>query len=352
MSASLRRLPALFAIALLPLVGAPAAHAFPGSWTMSGAFERSTAPSFWGGFNPNDVDRVLVQFDNRAKTLGLTLSYFEAPGRDVITVGLGLGRPDGSCNADALRVAITARDIMRTRTETVLVPYLIPGRTETRWTLANISPGRDWHSAGYDEWRRQWRWIRIVHATTGYRTETRTVTEPDPSTHARVARLERDGIDGSLEESATTLHGSTIHHWRFGSPRLDGLVADCLEIRIPGRARPYVIAPPPPPAPPEPEPAPDPLPAPEIEEPDEADEDETTATVARRSSSRVVLRLHGPTADRVQVRIGRTQRTLRYRRTLAIPRVPPRTQTLRVRTQRNGAWSPWRVVDVRPPARR
>ena len=99
------------AVSLAILAVAPAAQAYPGDWSISGEFERTTTPSFAGGFNPNDVDEFSAAYDNRAKTLAIDLEYFQVPGRDNVYVSFGTGLPDGSCNTGAIDVTIASRDI-------------------------------------------------------------------------------------------------------------------------------------------------------------------------------------------------------------------------------------------------
>jgi len=83
------------AAALGALVAVPAAQAYDGDWRIAGAFERSTSPSLYGGFNPNDVDEVAAVFDSRAKTLRVDLEYFRAPERGNVSVNFGRGQADG-----------------------------------------------------------------------------------------------------------------------------------------------------------------------------------------------------------------------------------------------------------------
>ena len=83
------------AVALASLAGAAGAQAFAGDWTISGEFARSSNPSFYGGFNPNDVDSVSATFDNRAKTVALQLEFYQAPERGAIYVAFGRGQTDG-----------------------------------------------------------------------------------------------------------------------------------------------------------------------------------------------------------------------------------------------------------------
>ncbi len=96
----------LGAVVLASLAAATSAQAYTGDWTVSGEFERTTTPSFSGGFNPNDVDTVTASFDNRAKQVSLHLGFFMAPSRGAIYISLGTGRVDGTCAADTIDIAI------------------------------------------------------------------------------------------------------------------------------------------------------------------------------------------------------------------------------------------------------
>ena len=52
-------------LAVLCLFVSPTrAHAFAGDWSLSGSFERTTTPSFAGGFNPNDLDQLVATYDS------------------------------------------------------------------------------------------------------------------------------------------------------------------------------------------------------------------------------------------------------------------------------------------------
>ncbi|MBJ7333321.1 MAG: YXWGXW repeat-containing protein, partial [Thermoleophilia bacterium] len=201
------------AVSLAVLAVAPAAQAYPGDWSISGEFERTTTPSFAGGFNPNDVDEFSAAYDNRAKTLAIDLDYFQVPGRDNVYISFGTGLPDGSCNTGAIDVTIASRDITSTRTSRVWVP--------AQW----------YNSEGRHYWRDGYWAIR-------------TDTSVDAEHYDRVATLERDGVDGSLEQVARLDSDETEMGWTFGSPLLNGLAADCVEITVPGRRAPFVIAPP------------------------------------------------------------------------------------------------------------
>lgn len=337
-------------------IGAPPARGVTADWSLTGLFERSVAPSFHGGFNPNDIDGATIAYDDRAKVLHVALTFFEPPERGTIDVGLGTGRGDGTCAADAIRISVRSTDIVRTRTEIVRIPYWVPGRTETRWTWTNRPPGWNWHSAGWDGWRGMWKWIRIHHGYTAYREETRTITEVDPLAHARTAALTRSGVDGALEVTQEVANATTAMAWRFGSPRLDGLVADCLEIRIPGRSSPLILAPTPAPAP-EPEPEPEPAPEPEPEPDPAAEAGAAAATAiarasARRAGARVVVRVRGTRADRIQIRAGRATRTLRWRPAVRVAGLPSRARSVRIRIRHAGQWTPWvRLVVRRAPTR-
>ena len=116
-------------LAVLCLFVSPTrAHAFAGDWSLSGSFERTTTPSFAGGFNPNDLDQLVATYDNRAKQFSLQLSFFEVPSRGDLQVAFGTSQQDGSCTADTLQLMITARDLLATREIVEAERYWVAGQ--------------------------------------------------------------------------------------------------------------------------------------------------------------------------------------------------------------------------------
>lgn len=335
----------VLAIALLG--AAPAAQAFDGDWTIAGEFARTTTPSFAGGFNPNDINQVAVTYDNRAKQLSLDLSYFEVPGRDYVAVSLGAGQPDGSCLPDAITINISSRDLMTTHDVTETVPYWVP--QQDRYTWYNTWQGYSWTYAGYDPWRRMYHWIK-----SGYwanRTVTRTVTEPDPNHYERVADLGRSGVDGVLESVASLDLGSTSMHWTFGSPLLDGTTADCVEIRVPGRASPFVLAPPatPPPADPADPGAPADPGSGTDPGADEIDLTDVTVTATRRGT-KIDLRMTGD-AERIGIRVRKSSKTVSFRSAITLRNQPAVVRNVSVRFSDGTDWSDWERVPVQEAGR-
>jgi len=331
---------ALVAAALLAL--APAASAHPGDWALSGAFERTVAPSFQGGFVPDDVDEVDVAFDNRAKTIALALRFFEAPTRGEVLVELGRAPGDGTCVTDAATIRITAADLTLVRTETVTERFWVP--EQHRWTVSSSWPGTGWSYLGWDTWRARHHWLRA-----GYwdaRTVTREVVDVDPSVHERTAVLERDGVAGALTATVRVGHGDVRLAFAFGHPLLDGLAADCLEIRVPGRLAPFTVVPPAAPAP-APEPAPAPAPPTEAGDPDLVDLEDVAVTATRRGAL-IELRLTGD-AERLQVRVRGTARTLGFRPRVVLRGAPQAARWVVVRVGDGVEWSDWRRVPVRQP---
>ena len=323
-------------IATIGLLAVPVgAAAWPGDWTIAGSFARSTAPSFQGGFNPSDVDAVTAAFDNRAKALTLRLAFFEPPARGGIDVDLGRGRPDGSCDASAIGISIDARDRIAETVRQIEVPRWVPAQTAIAWSWSSRYGPYGYTLIGYDAWRMQYQWLRV---TPGYWTrDVQQVAEsgPDPTAHDRVAALVVDGIDGQLDATATVGNADTTMAWTFASPLLTDLQADCLEIRIPGRAAPFVIAPPPA-APP----APDPAPA-----DGEVDLAPPTATAAR-SGGRVVVTLDG-SAERVAIRVRGLSRDVAFRSRITLRGVPTSARSLQVRFSDGDGWSEWLRVPIR-----
>lgn len=320
------------AAALASLIGATGAQAFEGDWTISGEFARSTNPSFYGGFNPNDVDSVAATFDNRAKTVALQLAFFQAPERGSIYVSFGRGQADGTCATSTMDIAINARDIIG------------PAHIEYGYTMTRYTPpsGDGWTyvarvRVGHEYYRYQW---------------SRIVSGLDTANHERVASLTLDGVDGSLTSVSRIANTATEMNWAFAWPLLSNLDANCLEIEVPGRRTPYVIAPPATPAPePAPAPAPDPDPTPTaptaglIAAADDVTLDDITTTATRRGT-RVVLRMTG-SAEQVQVRIRKGSKTLNFANTLAIRNAPADARFVQVRFSDGDDWSSWDRVAIR-----
>ncbi len=310
------------AVSLAVLAVAPAAQAYPGDWSISGEFERTTTPSFAGGFNPNDVDEFSAAYDNRAKTLAIDLEYFQVPGRDNVYVSFGTGLPDGSCNTGAIDITIASRDITTTRTSRVWIP--------AQWFN---NDGRHFWRDGY--------WA------------IRTDTSVDTEHYERFATLERDGVDGSLEQVARLDSDETEMGWTFGSPLLNGLAADCVEITVPGRRAPFVIAPPAAPVTvpaPIPSPTPTPTPIPGAGAPDPLTSDDVALddiiTSATRVGSRIKVTMTGD-ANQVQLRIRKSSKTLAFSNSLSIKNQPTSVRYVYVRFSDGTDWSDWDRIAIR-----
>lgn len=325
-------------VAALALALAPTAAAHPGDWALTGSFERTVAPSFQGGFVPDDVDRVDAVFDNRAKTLALSLRFFQAPTRGEIAVDLGRAPGDGSCATGVATIRITAADLPAVRTETITERFWVP--EQHRWTVSSAWPGPGWSYLGWDAWRGRHRWLRA-----GYwdaRTFTREVADVDPSAHERTAVLEREGVAGALTAAIRVGHGDAAMAWTFGHPLLDGLAADCLEIRVAGRLAPFAVVPAPAPAP-----APEPAPAPPSagDDPDLVDLEEVAVTAVRRAGL-VELRLTGD-AERVQIRARGASRSMAFRPRIVLRGTAATARWVAVRVGDGADWSDWLRVPVR-----
>ncbi len=351
MSTPLRLRGALIgAAALASLALAPAVHAYEGDWTITGSFERTTSPSFAGGFNPNDIDEVTAGYDNRAKVASLRLRFFEAPSRGTIYAALGTGLPNGTCDIGALDIAIQARDVTRTRQVTETETYWVD-ELEYRYTWSRyVAPdGEGWTYVGREYTRSSWqyKWMRTGHEET--RTITRTITEVDPTQHERVGTLERDAVDGELVDVERVANGATEMTWSWGHPLLNGVAADCIEIQVPGRRAPFVIAPPADPAPaPEPAPAPtDPAPEDPIAAADEVTLDDIAVSATRLSGGRIALVLAGGDAERVQIRVKRSSKTLAFRSRIVLRNQAAGVRYVVVRFTDGADWSDWERVAVR-----
>lgn len=319
------------AAVLASLAGAAGAQAFEGDWTLSGQFARDTSPSFYGGFNPNDVDSVSATFDNRAKTVALQLNFFQAPERGTIYVGFGTGQADGTCSTGTMDIAIAARDIVG------------PSHLENAFTTSRYTPpaGDGWTYMGrtefHDHYRYQW---------------TRIVSGLDTANHERIGTLTLDGVNGALTSVTRVANTATEMNWSFGWPLLTNIQANCLEIEVPGHRTPYVIAPPA--VTPTPAPTPDPTPAPPVDPTPTASisgaDDEVTlddiSTTATRRGSRVILRMDG-SADQVQVRIRKASKTLAFASTVAVRNAPADARFVQVRFSDGTDWSSWDRIAIR-----
>ncbi len=334
----------LGAVVLASLAAATSAQAYVGDWTISGEFERTTTPSFSGGFNPNDVDTVTASFDNRAKQVSLHLGFFEAPSRGAIYISLGTGRVDGTCAADTIDIAIIAQDRIVSHEQTETVYYWVPARSETRWTSSLYGPGYQWTYIGWDYYRVQHRWVRYTPGHWESTTETHTVTGPDPLAHDRVAQLELAGIDGSLTNRVTIDNAASQMDWVFGSPLLNNITANCIEIHVPGRRAPFVISPPAVPVTVPPPTAPvDPVVVVTTE--DEITLDEITTT-AKRRGSKIQLRMTGD-AEQIQIRIRKSSKTLDFKTSVTIKNQAETVRYVLVRFSDGTDWSSWDRIAVK-----
>jgi hypothetical protein len=329
------------AVAIAALAAVPAAQAYEGDWTIAGEFERTTTPSFAGGFNPNDIDAVSASFDNRAKRVSLDLRYFDVPGRGNVYVAFGTGRADGTCDTGTMDIAIDPRDVTRTRevTETTRV-WVERFDYRYTWSRYDAPEGEGWEYVGRFWTRSSWqhRWERDGHWQN--QTVTRTITEVDPDAYERVGTLELDGVDGSLESVTRLATDATEMSWSFGSPLLSGVQADCLEITVPGRRAPFTIAPPAAPAPP----AGDPDAA--LATADEVALDDIEVTATRRAG-RIVLTLTGGEADRVQVRVNGRSKTVAFKERVVLRTRAASARSVMVRFDDAGSWSDWERVALR-----
>lgn len=208
-----------------------------------------------------------------------------------------------------------------------------PARTEYAWTTSRSTrpAGEGWTSVGRFSAQGYWRsqWSRIVPGL-------------DPEPYERVATLELDGVDGALTDAERLDNGATEISWSFGSPLLNGIEADCLEIQVPGRRAPFTVAPPAT----EPAPAPTPTPAPEAGgDGSETMLDDMVVSAGRRGAS-IELRISGD-AEKVQIRVRRASRTLDFRSRVILKNQDSRVRWVMVRFSDGADWSDWERVLVR-----
>jgi hypothetical protein len=348
MEPTARRLPLRFqllvvgALCLLGGLAAAPASAYPGDWTLGGTFERTTAPSFTGGFNPDDIDRIDVAFDNRAKQLSLTLTTFEAPSRGGVDIAFGNVQADGTCALGALDIAITTSEVLTERTISETVWEWLPPQERRTWS--NTWPGTGWAFAGYDSWSRMYRWIKPGSWVP--RTVQRTIVEPDALRVTRTATLEREGVGGLLVDTVLTDAGSLTTRWTFAAPQLDGNTADCLEILIPHRREPFTLASPPPVLPPAPLPPAAPAGPVDDADPDAIELEPVVVTAVRRGAT-IELLLRGGEAETIGVRARHGSRTLPFRRRVVLRNQPSTVRAVLVRLSDGDTWAPWERIRVR-----
>ncbi|MGI9186046.1 MAG: hypothetical protein ACR2J9_00760 [Gaiellales bacterium] len=334
----LRPLIAAAALILASLLTAAPAAAFDGDWTLTGSFARSTTPSFVGGFNPDDIDRVEATYDNRTKQLRLTLATFDAPSGDPVRVAFGMGRVDGTCALGAAELMITSQAAAQERTVSETVWEWSPPQERRTWS--NTWPGTGWAYAGYDTWSRMYRWIKPGSWVP--RTVQRTIIESDPTRLDRTAVLTRAGVDGTLITTTTVDAGGRDATWTFAAPQLDGLMADCLAITVPNRAAPFELAPPQPVTAPNPQPG-DPV---GPNDPDAIDLDQIDITATRRGTAIEVLLIGGET-EHIGIRVRRASRTIPFRHRLLLRRQPTTVRAILIRLSDGTDWSAWETVPVR-----
>lgn len=227
------------AVVAAGVIAAPAS-AYTGDWVINGQFERTTAPSFTPGFNPNDVDTLLAQFDNRSKTFSVRLDFFERPGNGIFVVNIGKTTPSGSCDGSSMTVNITQRNTYVAVPRTVDSRVWVPDAVELIHTAVGDAPtGVGWRFDGIDA--NGYRWIRIIpgHYSTSPTTTTDTVLDPDH--HARVGNLFVNGVDGNLEQEIVVDNDSLSWTFSFAHPYLSNIAADCAMIQIPGRRTPLTV---------------------------------------------------------------------------------------------------------------
>ena len=337
-------------VALASLAAIPAADAFTGDWNINGSFERTTTPSFAGGFNPNDLDSLDATFDNRAKRLSLRLTNFETPSRGTIYASLGTGLTDGTCSTGSLDITITTNDATITHDVTTTERYW--ATAESYRSRSGTNPGPGWTYIGYSYSDREYLWYKP--AGWAYRTETHSVTETDPNHYQRIATLERDGIDSNLQTTTLVDTNTTNTTWTFASPLLNAITADCIEVTVPNRRAPYVIAPPATPTPPTPPPPPTTPPTtpprtpptdPGTSTDDDITLDDITATATRRGT-KIALTINGD-ADQIGIRIKKTSKTISFRPNVLLKNQAATTRYISVRFSDGSDWSDWERIPVR-----
>lgn len=235
---NLRRLIASAAVvAVAGVISAPA-HAYEGDWIMNGQFERTTAPSFTPGFNPNDVDSFLVQFDNRRKILSVRLDFFEPPSRGEVYVSLGTA--DGTDCSENMSISIASENLYTDVPRTIQNRRWIPDSMELINTSVNSVPsGFGWRYDGIDA--NGFRWTRIIpghYENYNAQTSDRVL---DNVRYNRIAVLNVSGINGALSNSATVNNTDLTWSFTFSHTLLNRLQSNCAMIYVSGRSEPFVV---------------------------------------------------------------------------------------------------------------
>jgi hypothetical protein len=214
------------------------ANAYDGDWVINQQFERTTNPSFTPGFNPNDVDTALFQFDNRAKVLSLRLDFFQAPSDRLFTVYIGTFA-NGMCNATMTAEIASAPLFVTTPTTTPSRQWIPDGVQLVHTAVGGTPDGTGWRYDGLDA--NGYRWIRIIPGHYEDVPASSSVTTIDPNRYNRIAHLNVSGIDGELVSQTTVNNSDLSWSFTFSHPLLNRLGGTCADIYIPGRAAPYRI---------------------------------------------------------------------------------------------------------------
>ena len=300
------------------LVASGQAAAFSGDWYLKGELERPSSPAFFSAFSPYDVDQVDVEFNNRTKSLAVALAFFETPPSGDITVALGIA--DQTSCAWVATLAVSTRPHTFTRQVFEPVYSTSPGYLEYRYTVAADALALPWTMVGMDGLNYKWsRWFPESRHYEGVRAVEREYV--DANQHERLGQLRRAGVDGSLEQAYVAANETTSMAWTFSHPRLDGLVATCVEIVTPDRVQRLISA----------------LP---IDEINEEPEDEEVVVSARRKRGKVQLAANQ--GSKIAVRFGRKQ-AQKNSRSITVTTNRRRVQ-VRVFTD---AWSPWTTVTIK-----
>lgn len=225
------------ALAVAGALVAPAS-AYDGDWLMNQEFERTTNSSFTPGFNANDVDTALFQFNNRAKILSLRFDFFEAPSTESFTVYLGV-LSGGVCTRTAT-VNIYSQSLFVTVPTQIPSRQWIPDGVQLIHTAVGSTPeGVGWRRDGLDALG--YRWIRIIPGHYEDVPADLFVTIIDPDRYNRIATLNVSGVDGALTSQIVVNNTDQSWSFTFSHTLLNRLGGNCADIYIPGRAAPYRI---------------------------------------------------------------------------------------------------------------
>ena len=320
---------------VLCLVGASVLIAAPvaagSAWSVAGPLAAPTAPTL-GDIAADVPTTVALGYEPATQALQLRLDFNAAPSRNPIRVDAGIAQPDGTCVANGLSITIAAQDHMVTSTTTKTTQTWVPPRTEVGWSHSSRYPPGvgNWTYVSYDSWTMRYQWLHSIPGFWLQESHDVTSSEPDPTTHERVAGLSLAAADGVLSDTEVITNDATTIVLNFHSPLLEHASPTCVAVHVANRRAPFLLTPG----------STLTTDAPAIQA------TQMPRTRAHRVGHRLHLRLHGR-ARSIQIRIGtRSTPPLHYASALSLQLGSKAPTSIAVRFKSGGKWSPWRTVPV------